>query len=514
MTQDSHAFTGTETRNITLYIIGIMTYKFSLETMNACMSGIVLNRLAQSAGPGVVWANLVGINLGCQCLGSLLVGPLVKRYQAKNVLSLAILLFGIAVVTIPILEGATGGTIPAVLNKGSSIKSTWGGWTPYLIFVFFPLAGIFHGMVELMRRVIPADLVGGDALKLKRLDATVHIFYEITGTAGAILASIWISYFGWGFALGLLPVGFTLSSCIWFLITTRPERIKLHEEFKQAERDIPFGQRLGAVVYSFFHSVYLGARLVCSQRALVWLLPAYTLPLVLHRYLENTLAPFYAKSVLGNSDMQTIMVGGSNFGELLGALTVLLLARQVKTPIPFLRLDAILLLLIWALPFIPVDKSDIVGFTWKLTPLMATISFGWAAGDVSLAAFVQSRLEDYANIDKYTSPLSAVMSFLYVAYLLAFYILNLLMGTVRDDFVLNNKSLRDLFIYIGGVFMTLAGIVIVASTFIPRGSFAMNPDPDTVEFNDDIQVTGIDKKPADEKKGELDDTKVVSLIAA
>lgn len=38
-------------------------------------------------------------------------------------------------------------------------------------------------MVELIRRVIPRDIVGGDISKLRRMDATVHIFYEIAGTS-------------------------------------------------------------------------------------------------------------------------------------------------------------------------------------------------------------------------------------------------------------------------------------------------------------------------------------------
>jgi hypothetical protein len=66
--------------------------------------------------------------------------------------------------------------------------------------------GIFHGVVELMRRVIPADIVGGDSIKLKKMFSLVHIFYEITGTTGATLAHIWIGYFGWGYAFALLPM--------------------------------------------------------------------------------------------------------------------------------------------------------------------------------------------------------------------------------------------------------------------------------------------------------------------
>lgn len=42
---------------------------------------------------------------------------------------------------------------------------------------------------------------------------------------------------------------------------------------------------------------------------------------------------------------------GSNIGELIGALSVFLFGDMVPTPIPWLRLDSFLLLLIWVLPF-------------------------------------------------------------------------------------------------------------------------------------------------------------------
>jgi hypothetical protein len=35
-------------------------------------------------------------------------------------------------------------------------------------------SGIAYGMVELIRRVIPRDIVGGHVGKLKRMDAVVH----------------------------------------------------------------------------------------------------------------------------------------------------------------------------------------------------------------------------------------------------------------------------------------------------------------------------------------------------
>jgi hypothetical protein len=166
-------------------------------------------------------------------------------------------------------------------------------------------------------------------------------------------------------------------------------------------------------------------------------------PIYLHRhfspvltyqrsYLENNLMNIFAKSVLQDSSFQQIMVGGSNFGELCGAMTVFFTVNHIPTwvpllfllsfltittrPIPFLRLDALFMLIIWYLPFYtPPPHRSIEA--WKMAATFIPVSLGWAAGDVSLAAYIQASLA--RGIDDNTagiSTLGAVMSFLYVTY--------------------------------------------------------------------------------------------------
>jgi hypothetical protein len=384
--------------------------------------------------------------------------------------------------------------------------------------------GVFWGMVELMRRVIPAEIVGGNAIKLRRMDGIVHLCYEITGTLGSFMATITLSYLGWGYSLALMPIGFIIAACSWIFIQPSESKLKQLEEIKK-ERESKKGSvvsELGSVFYAFFHSVWIGARLVCTQRALVWLIPAYSIALVHHRYLENTFFAFYAKSELKNSDLQSILVGGSNFGELLGAIFVVLFARSIKTPIPFLRADALLIAFVWIICLLPVE-SNTLAFAWKLAPIASVISLGWAAGDISLAAYIQSRLAKFETIDQYTSPLSAVMSFLYSLYLVLYFIFNLGMGFLRDDYMNNKKSTKELYIILGGVVMTVAGVVVFISTFIPRGSLAWNPDPDTVNFDEKIMLGDVvleesdeieEGKQKEEGSGEarMDDKALVGLV--
>ena len=459
-----------EKKNIVFYIIGIMLYKFSLETMNACLSGIVLNRVKTNSG--VMWADIQGLNLLGQCIGTLLIGPFVKRFHASSVLSISILSFGIIAASIPLLEAFTGGKIPQ--NFGSKNSLYWGTWNPVYIFPIFSTCGILHGMIELMRRVIPADIVGGDIDKLKQLDAIVHIFYEITGTIGAFSAYTWIGYFGWGYAFTLLPIGFCLSFLSWKMIIPRTIKTTEYDEYNKSIKDMTYIQYIGEICYSIGFSLYFGGNLLLTKRSLIWLIPTYTLPLILHRYLENTFFAFFAKSQLKNSDYQTILVGGSNFGELLGALSVLLISRQIKTPIPYLRLDAILLMVVWIFPYFNINSSNYIGSAWSLAPFCSLISLGWAAGDVSLAAYIQSHLDKNNKklYNKYTTPLGAIMSFLYVLYLIVFYGINRGMSVVRD----NSTDFKLLYILIGGVFFSVCSIVIFISTFIPKGSLAINPE--------------------------------------
>ena len=104
-------FTTKERSNLIKYSVGIMLYKFALESMNACLNGIVLNRLPvfnEGIQPGITWANMQGLNLFFQCFGSLIVGPLVRRFNTKSVLSLTTLLFAIIATSVPISEGISG----------------------------------------------------------------------------------------------------------------------------------------------------------------------------------------------------------------------------------------------------------------------------------------------------------------------------------------------------------------------------------------------------------------------
>jgi hypothetical protein len=491
------------------------------------MSNIVLNRY--KVKPAEMWGIVLSVNYAMQSIGSLAVAPMIKRWSTQKVLSTAIFTFGIMVAIIPILEGVTGGGSTGFGNEKSYVG---GNWSPLFVAVLFPCLGFFQGVVELIRRIIPRDIVGADPIKLKKMDSTVHIFYEVAGTVGALLSKYWISYFNYGYSLAIIPICFTPAAVMW-------SRLRLSKDEPTQDHDGDMEQLNGsstdrttpntsdikaetcAIFKAFFYSVWVGAKLVCSSRALIWLIPAYSLPLVLHRYLENVVFAHYANYALSKGSYQQLLVGGSNLGELLGAFFVLVFSSAVPTPIPWLRLDALTLLLVWILPCVtPFANLDL--WVWMLSGIMVMLSFGWASGDVSLVAYVQARLADMEDTDTVTSPLAAVMAFLYVIYIVMFAIVNVVVSSIMDSYakellakfpgvlprewppLSGLKETQSALFYTAGVTMTVCCVIVLAATFIPRGSFAFNPKQIEEEDSTEIELSGTLKNASDKSGIEKD----------
>lgn len=107
-----------EKRNMFLYIIGIMFYKFGLEAFTGSVALMIKQRYGTRAGV-TSWGTISAINLAMQCAGSVLIAPLIARFQVKSVLAVAIWAFAILVSIGIILEAATGGRLPTdVSDKG------------------------------------------------------------------------------------------------------------------------------------------------------------------------------------------------------------------------------------------------------------------------------------------------------------------------------------------------------------------------------------------------------------
>ncbi|CAF1194018.1 unnamed protein product [Adineta ricciae] len=477
-----------EKRNILIYIIGIMLYKFGLEAFNGSIVSLAANRYDRDAMQSGMSAKtfekvglIIGLNQACQCIGSILIAPLIKRWPTRTVLSISIFLFSIFAALLMIIDGATGGKIKPnpFYPMHEHDYSYYGNYPTNLIIPIYCLTGIAYGMVELIRRIIPRDIVGSDEEKLQRMDALVHVFYEVAGVSGAFVTGLaLIPKLGNNYSFIITPILFTLSAIVWFFINALGSKTNLSND------EIPGGQvvnektnYLKAILKGFVlfgESVYIGGKIIFSNRKYIWLLPCYTLTLYVHRYIENGLAPQIAKRYLNNSEWSQIIVGGSNFGELLGALAVFIFTKKIHSPIVWLRLDCLLLLIAWYIPF--YNPSSIsIKHAWIIAATFLPFGFGSAGDDVSLNAHIQSVLSKPELKNRDVSSLGAVMAFLYSSYIILYAICNPLLGKYIDSVYNARQTIRPALIFTAGVQISAISFVILLSTFIPRKSWKLNP---------------------------------------
>lgn len=110
-------------------------------------------------------------------------------FPTRTVLAAAIIVFGLISTLFLIIDAATGGK--PRLNNANQIK--YGSWkyvllrfpeilwgvdfyltSPDALFPLYMISGISYGMVELIRRIIPRDIVGGDVQSVYKMYSQVH----------------------------------------------------------------------------------------------------------------------------------------------------------------------------------------------------------------------------------------------------------------------------------------------------------------------------------------------------
>ena len=480
-------FSVQERRNMFIYILGIMLYKFGIEAFNGSIVSLAANRYDRDAFDSGNIARtfervglLVGLNQAAQCIGSILIAPLIKRWPTRTVLSISIFNFALFTALLMIIDAATGGKIKPsnFVGMNENDFSYYGNYPTNLIIPIYCATGVAYGMVELIRRIIPRDIVGTDEEKLQRMDALVHVFYEIAGVTGALTtALVLIPRLGNNYSFLVTPILFSLSAIVWIFIDSLGTKTIIENG------EIPIGNENSQTNYFqslvkgfilFGKSIYFGGKIIFTNRKYVWLFPCYSLTLYIHRYIENGIAPQVAKRYLRNSEWAQIIVGGSNFGELIGALFVFFLTKTIRSPIVWLRLDSFLLFIVWYLPFYN-PSSITVQNAWLIAISFIPLGFGGAADDISLNAHIQSSLSQTELKDNDVSTLGSVVAFLYSSYISLYAILNPLLGKYIDSIYNSRQTIRPALIYTVGLQATLVSLIVAASTFIPRGSFKLNP---------------------------------------
>lgn len=179
------------------------------------------------------------------------------------------------------------------------------------------------------------------------------------------------------------------------------------------------------------------------------------------------IAPLLAKRMFAMSVTTQILIGMSNFGVVCGVVGGFA-TNIIKTPIPWLRIAAISLLIIWVivLYYPPPDK---IGYAFLMAPFFAAISFGWSAGDQALAQYIE-KTTALQKLDDDISLYGAITSFLYCFYLVIFIILSIVLGWFIDSSDIKNSILD-----IGGFQFSVIAAILLLNTLIPQGALSLNP---------------------------------------
>lgn len=126
--------------------------------------------------------------------------------------------------------------------------------------------------------------------------------------------------------------------------------------------------------------------------------------------------------------------------------------------------------LLWLLPFLTMSSQ--VAWAWVVAAAFAFISSTWAAGDISVLAYIQDSLPEKVkdpqlNRGKEVSPLGAVMGFLYACYSI---IIALTLFALGSSFrqATDPDAVRRMFIFVACIPSTVIGILIIVNSFFAK----------------------------------------------
>ena len=107
---EASIFTVAESKNIFLYMVGIMFYKFALETYLGSVAITAAERFPKENTFTYLGA-LQGMNQACQCIGSISIATLTSKYPTNKVLAWAIWLLSFIAAIFVLSEAFSGGTL-------------------------------------------------------------------------------------------------------------------------------------------------------------------------------------------------------------------------------------------------------------------------------------------------------------------------------------------------------------------------------------------------------------------
>jgi len=159
-------------------------------------------------------------------------------------------------------------------------------------------------------------------LELRKMDALVHIMYEVAGTCGALLSVKMIQVFGNNFSFLITPPLFALGGLTWCFIDKLGHGDVAQVDGTKHHKGNGYLHSILVGAKAFGRSTYKGALICFTHRRFIWLVPGYSIartcpslcsflslsgqhsyasPVYGHRYLENGFSPLIAKRVMNDS---------------------------------------------------------------------------------------------------------------------------------------------------------------------------------------------------------------------
>jgi MFS family permease len=150
-----------ERRNIVFHVTATFFFKFGLEAFVGSYQALAANRYDADSDGTVTFQRiglLTGLFQAFQCVGAILIGPLIQRHPSRLVLCCTSFFFSLLVAILLIIDAATGGTIKPrdweTINAADDF-SYYGKFSTDCMIPIIALAGMAYGMIDQTRRVVP-----------------------------------------------------------------------------------------------------------------------------------------------------------------------------------------------------------------------------------------------------------------------------------------------------------------------------------------------------------------------
>lgn len=354
-------------------VLGSMGYKLGMEAMTTSIPFVAMMALGGATAVALLTVAVYGV---AQAVSSSFSGSLAEKLPARAILAGAVL--------------GQAGLVVGVVGLGLA-----GMLTPWTLFPLYAVVGTMVGAAETSRRLIPTLVLGQDEEALRRYNATLHIWYEVAGVAGALIAGgvIWgVTQLAGSGALGALGSIKAIGPLAAMALTPLAA-LAGGLTFWSVKHGKPPSTKSDASAESF--GLLDALKLIWSDVRLRAVSLAMLLPWIVHRVFEHLVAPLYAKTALAEPAFSGVLIAASNLGELLGALLLLRLSQSVPGPYRWVRWGAYGVAAAWVLS--GALAAGLTGWTAiaLLAPLILVFSMTWAGSHVSLETEVQKRVGEH-----------------------------------------------------------------------------------------------------------------------